>query len=192
MSEEEKPSPPPPSLRPPPKAPPIEPIPKSAAPSMPRPIEAKSETIEEAEPKDGDIAPLNTRILAGVIDALVASALAFTVTLVMPDILDKLGWLVWAGYLIARDSLPFLKSGSIGKMAMKLRVEKKGGGSITGDWQSAAIRNLPLIVPLLWIVEIIVLSTRDNTIQRGVRLGDEWAGTRVVLSLPEAEEEPEA
>lgn len=198
--DEKKPDLPPPSLSRPPKAPPVEPIPKvttqSTAPSMSPPpmTPPPPKVVKGAEPEveileDGAVAPVNTRIIAAVIDMLVAVGLQVAAMLILPGFADKISYLLGAAYIVTRDSLPFLKQGSIGKMAMKLRVERKSGGSIEGDWTAALIRNGALLIPLFGLVEAIVLFNREQTAQRGLRLGDEWAKTKVVVSVPPATED---
>jgi uncharacterized RDD family membrane protein YckC len=191
MSEDKKPyAPPPPSLRPPPPPPKADLY--ATPPSSPKPDASRVQVTEDADDEDeavpGGIAPVNTRILAAVIDALVASGIYWAAALVLPGFLDRLTWVVPAAYMVARDSLPFLKGQSIGKMAMKLRVEKQGGGNITGDWQAAILRNIALMVPLFALVEAIVLLTREGKPEKGLRLGDEWAKTKVVIARPAGEE----
>jgi uncharacterized RDD family membrane protein YckC len=73
-------------------------------------------------------------------------------------------------------------------MAMKLKVEKQGGGDITGDWRAAVVRNIALIIPLFAVVEAIVLFTREDKPEKGLRLGDEWAKTKVVVAGSSSED----
>ncbi len=164
--------------------PPMNPAPsQSTAPPVIQEAADEDETVLE----DGAIPPINTRLIAAVIDLLVMIGLQFAASILLPDAIDSISWLVGAAYLVTRDSLPFLKQGSIGKMAMKLRVEKVSGGSMESDWTTAAIRNAPLLIPLFGLVEAIVLFNRENDArQKGLRLGDEWAKTRVVVSAPPA------
>lgn len=190
MSEEKKPyQPPPPDLSPPP-APPKPHIPEGPPSSIAKQESPKVRVIEDStdEGDPGGIAPVNTRIIAAVIDVLVALGIYWMAAMILPDLLDRFCWLLGAIYLVTRDSLPFLKGQSIGKMAMKLKVEKQGGGDITGDWRAAVVRNIALIIPFFALVEAIVLFARDDKPEKGLRLGDEWAKTKVVVAGSPSEE----
>jgi len=192
MSDEPRKDPPPPSLSPPPpsKPAPIPEVPKG--PPGPPPEEAPTvepleSSLEDESDEPGSIARLNPRLLAGLIDCIVAGALYGLVLTVFPTfrwtawVETKLAYLVFAAYLAFRDSIPQLNNQSIGKMAMKLKVEKLDGSSISQDWKTGLLRNVLLVVGL-GIVEAIVLIARDNGKDRGTRLGDEWAKTRVVVA----------
>lgn len=194
MSEEKKPyQPPPPDLSPPP-APQKPDIPEGPPPSVPKQESSNVSVIEEPTEKEeavpGGIAPVNARIIAAVIDLLVAIGIYWTAAMILPDFLSRLSWVLWAGYLVTRDSLPFLKGQSVGKMAMKLKVAKQGGGDITGDWQAAIVRNIALLIPPFALVEAIVLFTREDKPEKGLRLGDEWAKTKVVVAGSSSEVPP--
>lgn len=143
------------------------------------------EDEEDDELSHGGRAPLNPRLIAALIDGLVAIGLYIVMALVLPDFLGKLAWVVQAAYWVTRDSLPFLNGQSIGKTAMKLKVEKNDGSSMINDWQTAIIRNIPLIIPFFGLIEAIVLMTRESKPEKGLRLGDEWAKTKVVVWRPE-------
>lgn len=91
---------------------------------------------------------------------------------------------------MTRDSLPFLKGQSIGKTAMKLKVVKKDGSDLVNDWQTGAIRNILMVVPFFGpLIEAIVLVSRDGKPEKGLRLGDDYAKTKVVVWRPEEEAE---
>ena len=108
----------------------------------------------------------------------------------MPGFAGKIAWLTGAAYLVTRDSLPFLGGQSIGKKAVKIQAVTLEGTSLVGNWNSAIARNLVLIIPLFVLVELFVLLTREDKPERGRRLGDEWAKTKVILevkpTLPDA------
>lgn len=137
---------------------------------------------EENSPLAGAIAPFNTRIIAAVIDSLVAGGLAMAVAWILPGFAAKIAWLVGMGYLVTRDSLPFLGGRSVGKTAMKLKVETEDGKTLTGNWEAALIRNAVLIIPFFALIELFVLLSREDKPGRGRRLGDEWAKTRVIVA----------
>ena len=104
--------------------------------------------------------------------------------LILPDILSKIAWLAGLAYMIVRDSLPFLDGQSVGKKVMKLRVTTLDDQPLTKNWEKALIRNVILVIPLLNLVELAVLLMRDGQADRGRRLGDEWAKTKVVAVIP--------
>ncbi len=133
----------------------------------------------------GSLAPFGTRIVAALIDALVAVGLQIVVAQILPHFASHISWLVGFGYLVTRDSLPFLNGQSVGKKAMKLRVVTLEGKSLIGNWEPALIRNAVLAIPFFAFIEWIVLLTREDKPERGRRLGDEWAKTQVILA-PEA------
>ena len=115
-----------------------------------------------------------------------------TVIFILPGFASKLGWLVLAGYLITRDSLPFLGGQSVGKKAMKIKAVTLDDKSLVGNWEVAAIRNGVLLIPFFGLIELFILLTREDKPERGRRLGDEWAKTKVIMApdLP-AEEKVE-
>jgi uncharacterized RDD family membrane protein YckC len=133
----------------------------------------------------GSLAPFGTRIVAALIDTLVAVGLQIVVAQILPHFASHISWLVGLAYLVTRDSLPFLNGQSVGKKAMKLRVVTLEGKSLIGNWEPALIRNAVLAIPFFAFIEWIVLLTREDKPERGRRLGDEWAKTQVILA-PEA------
>lgn len=189
-------SPPPPSLSPPPSAPPVaDPVavpPTQPPPAAGAPVVLKPAAAEEDEEEGDGLPETNQRLLAGLIDMLVVVGIVFTVDLLLPEwrLLSKVPWLVGMAYLVFRDSLPFLGGQSIGKRATRLRVVKADGVSIAGDWTGALVRNALLLIPFFGpLVEAIVLMSREEKPERGLRLGDEWAKTRVVRDQAETDEE---
>ncbi|MFC7336664.1 RDD family protein [Haloferula chungangensis] len=204
MGDEEKKDPPPPSLSKPSPVPPppslskAEPAPEmppaSSSPGPPvlqkpvkvnTPEEAADEELAHEAP-----APLNTRLLAGLIDGLVGGGLGFVVSLILPS---QLATLVWIAYMMVRDCLPFLKGQSVGKTAMKLKVVKKDGSDLVNDWQTGVIRNILMVIPIFGpLIEAVVLISRDGKPEKGMRLGDDFVKTRVIVWRPEEElpEEP--
>lgn len=129
----------------------------------------------------GSLAPFNTRIIAALIDMLVASGLYIAVAWFLPGFAARLAWLVMLGYLVARDSLPFMGGQSVGKKAMKLRTVTLNGKSLVNNWEPAIIRNAVLAIPLFGFVEFVILLTREGKPEHGRRLGDEWAKTQVII-----------
>lgn len=207
------PNPPPPDLKPLPASPtppgtaepgaapgaaPEKTGPESAPMSAPDPMAAPATPSGASQPDEAGGAPsaetapgqvnFNTRVIAGLIDALVAFALYMLVIFVLPDFLNGFAWIISGAYWVVRDSLSLgeFKGQSVGKMAMKLKVEKIGGGDLVGDWQTALVRNVALIIPIFPLIELIVLLTREGKPEEGRRLGDEWAKTRVVAAPDES------
>ncbi|MFT3990065.1 MAG: RDD family protein [Luteolibacter sp.] len=190
-----KPTPPPnipaPNI-PPPNVAPVNVPPPSAAPAgepvsalkptfsepPPKPSEEVAEEVAESEA--GALASVNNRIVAVLIDSLISIGLALVVSFVFRGHLGMVSKLVAVGYLLTRDSLPFLGGQSIGKKVMKIQAVTKDGASLAGNWEPGLIRNAVLLIPFFSLVELIVLLTRDGKPEQGYRLGDEWAKTKVI------------
>jgi uncharacterized RDD family membrane protein YckC len=100
------------------------------------------------------------------------------------DFLAVLAEPVMLAFILTRDGLPFLNGQSPGKTAMKIKAVTVDGKSLAGNWQPAVIRNAVLLIPLFPVVELVVLLTREDKPDQGIRLGDEWAKTRVVKADP--------
>jgi uncharacterized RDD family membrane protein YckC len=175
------PSIPAPSFTPPPAAPPVSPASFGPPPTMEIPEEAKKKVKEvvpdEDEVKAGDIAPFNTRVVAAVIDWGVVLCLTFVLSMVS-SILGLLGNAAAIGYMLTKDSLPFLGGQSIGKKVMKLRAVTADGAPLTGNWEKGVLRNAFL---LLAPVELIILLIREEKPEKGRRLGDDFAKTKVIV-----------
>jgi len=148
-----------------------------------------------ADPADDDsattrMAPFNTRVLAVLIDVAVASGVTIGLSWLLPDFAGRLAQLAGMAYLVTRDSLPFLGGQSVGKKAMKLQATTLDDQSLVGNWKVALIRNGVLLIPLFPLVELFILLSRDGGADRGRRLGDEWAKTRVIVEVkPEPPED---
>lgn len=185
--EMQKPSIPPPDLSraaPPPPSP-LDSLPKSTPPPPMPPGNAAARVhlqgTADAPVVAGEV-PINSRILAAVLDLLVGVGLAIAVTFILPWFGSRIAWLVSAAYMLTRDSLPFLDGQSVGKKAMRLKAVTLDDRSLAGNWEAGAIRNAILIVPFVGIIiELIVLLTREDKPERGRRLGDEWAKTKVIV-----------
>lgn len=147
-------------------------------------IRPPGEVGEHTLPADG-IATFNSRAIAVLIDLAVSLGLVIaTVSLLH---ISRLGMLVAVAYMLTRDSLPFLNGQSIGKKAMKIKAVDLAGNSLAGDWKTGVIRNISLVIPLVPIVELFILLTREDGPNRGRRLGDEWAKTKVIVHEPPVE-----
>lgn len=186
---------PPPDLRPPDLGPPPSlvtapsiPAPSVAAPSFSPPPtiaipeEAKKKVKEEVPDEDvvkaGDIAPFNTRIIAAVIDYGVIICASIVLSMILPNLLSRVVSLVAFGYILTKDSLPFLDGQSIGKKVMKLRAVTADGQPLTGNWQTGILRNAFLIIAP---VELVILLLREDKPEKGRRLGDDFAKTKVIV-----------
>lgn len=107
------------------------------------------------------------RIVAYLIDCLV---------MIPVFLIPILGLFIGVAYYITRDCLPFLDGQSIGKKAMGLRAVTEDGRPLTNNWGPGIIRNIVLLIPFFPLIELIVLLTNVD----GLRLGDQWAKTKVV------------
>jgi len=168
-----KPSIPPPDIKPP-------------EPSSPPPL-VNVRIREAAEPEDdspqaGQLVSFNTRVIAALIDIVVTMGLQIAALWILPDFASRLAWLLGIAYFVTRDSLPFLGGQSVGKKAMKLRAVTLEDKPLTGVWETALIRNGVLLIPFFAIIEVFVLLSREDKPERGRRLGDEWAKTKVVIA----------
>ncbi|HEX7260552.1 MAG TPA: RDD family protein [Luteolibacter sp.] len=144
-------------------------------------VKVKLRIAEPADKTAGtEMVTFNTRIVAAMIDLIVAIGLVIGLIWILPGLVIKLAYLTGAAYLIARDSLPFLGGQSVGKKAMGIKVVTLDGKSLVGNWQAALIRNGVLIIPFFGLIEIFILLTREETPSRGRRLGDEWAKTKLM------------
>jgi uncharacterized RDD family membrane protein YckC len=191
-----KPSIPPPDLskRPPPPLSPMDSVPKSSPTPIPSEPAVKVKIRVAGDPTDeaapvGGLAPFNPRVVAVVIDSLVSMGVTIACMWILPGLLDWIGQLAGLAYFVTRDSLPFLGGQSVGKKAMKLRVTELEGASLAGNWNAALIRNGILLIPFVALVELYVLLTREGGPDRGRRLGDEWAKTKVIVEAKPAEPE---
>lgn len=147
---------------------------------------------DEAESSATGLAPFNTRAIAAIIDSVVSLGLMVAIIWLLPVFAGKIGWLAGIGYLITRDSLPFLGGQSVGKKAMNIKVVTLEDKSLVGNWEVAAIRNGVLLIPFFAFIELYILLTREDKPERGFRLGDEWAKTKVIMApRPTTEEKVE-
>lgn len=178
-----KPSVPPPDLPKPSIPPPDLKGPERASP--PPLVNVRIREAGESEddgPKAWQLVPFNTRVIAALIDIVVSIGLQIAAVWILPGFASRIAYVVGIGYLVARDSLPFLGGQSVGKKAMKLRVVTLDDKPLTGNWEPALIRNGVLIIPFFGLIEVFVLLTREDKPERGRRLGDEWAKTKVIIA----------
>ena len=132
---------------------------------------------------------LPQRILAGVIDSLVAGGLMVASGFVLPDFL---GTGLAMGYLLLKDSLPFLGGQSVGKKVTKIQAVTADGAPLTSSHiQKGLIRNVFAAILPLAVVEIFILNSREKASNAGLRLGDDFAKTKVISLKTEEEQSSE-
>ena len=149
------------------------------------PVEEETSSIEYSETL------LPQRILAGLIDSVIAGALIMVTSMILPDFLGIIAYAPSTLYLLFKDSLPFLDGQSVGKKVMKLQAVTSEGTPLTSDFTKGIIRNAFIVVPLLPLVEIFILHTREKLPNAGLRLGDDFAKTKVISVAPKAVETSE-
>ena len=192
------PAPPPPDIPAYTPPAPVSDDPPIAKPDVPSPEEARRLNLKVSAADEeealanahGAVAPFAKRFLAAFIDTAVCVVLALVLS-VLPALGGVLAFLATAGYLLTRDSLPFLNGQSVGKKVIGLMTLTADGQPLTGNWQAGLIRNAILVIPCAGpVIELVVLLTREDKAQRGCRLGDEWASTKVVIHRPEPPADP--
>ena len=154
--------------------------PEQDSPATPAETTTSADSVDSAVAavKDAVDPILQKRLIAGCIDVAVGIALAIVIAFI-PKI-AFLGYILQLAYWLTKDALPFLDGLSVGKKVMGLRAVTSDGKPLTGNWKASAIRNVFLYIA---IVEAIVLFLRkDDPAKKGLRLGDDFAGTKVILS----------
>ena len=119
-------------------------------------------------------APLMERMLAAIIDLIIAGGFCF---------FPRIGWIIGLLYHLTRDSLPFLNGQSFGKYLMRLQViTVPQQESLVNKPDKSFIRGVVMLIPILNIIDVWYLFAK------GYRLADKWAETAVV---PYSESETE-
>jgi uncharacterized RDD family membrane protein YckC len=186
---------PPPVLSQPPPPPPspLEGLPPSPPQTIPADMAGVKVNLRIADPgektTETEFVTFNTRMVASMIDLVVAIGLVIGLIWILPGFAFKFAYLTGVAYLISRDSLPFLGGQGVGKKAMDIKVVTMDGKSLVGNWKAALIRNGVLVIPLFALVELYILLTREDTPARGRRLGDEWAKTKLIVEKKPVESE---
>lgn len=119
------------------------------------------------------------RFVAAFIDGIVG----YLPTWILAFISFKLifvGYLIAIAYLLTKDAIPatsgFFGGQSIGKKLMKIKVIKEDtGAGIEGDWGSAIVRQVSLMIPIFGFVDALMVFGDEKK-----RFGDKWANTIVV------------
>ena len=132
------------------------------------------------------------RILAGVIDYVIASFLVLISMAILPDLLGFVANLVFVAYLLFKDSIPFLGGQSFGKKITKIQAVTESGEPLTKDLKAGLIRNVFAAIPILAIVEVFILQSREKAENAGSRLGDDFAKTKVIFAKDEEDDDEEA
>lgn len=186
-----KPNIPPPTIPPvsapvpPPDIPPVSAPPPRSGPPVVNVRIRQAGDAEDADAAESMHVPFNTRMLAGLIDFVVSIGIFISAIWILPGFAERLAGVVAAAYLVTRDSLPFLQGQGVGKKAMNIRVVTLEDKPLTADWQTALIRNGVLLIPFFALIEIFILLTREERADRGKRLGDEWAKTKIIPVPPQ-------
>jgi len=173
------PPPPPPSAMPPPPdlPPPPPPVAEPKPAPLPKQEPAKIDPFDgDAVPPPGTEAAFDNRIIAAIIDSFVAAGLYIIVGVLS----NFLGALVYIAYFLVRDALPFLDGQSVGKKLMKIRAVEQNGAKLTNNWKASVIRNISLAIPFFGLVEAYILYQKKEKAEPLIRLGDEWAKTKVI------------
>ena len=208
--EKHKPPPPDISKAPPPPAPPIIADPPKEETSSAAPLnvavapDSSADDADDPRSSGGDEqvpgadASMANRVIAAAIDLVVTVGIIVSLSLVLPNVFGmapRIAYLLGIGYFITRDSLSFLGGQSVGKMAMKIRAVTSEGASLSGNWQQGAVRNIAFLIPVFPLIELFVLVNRQDNPRPLLRLGDEWAKTKVVnagAEVPAAASSPPA
>ncbi len=136
-----------------------------------QPVYNTPSTLVKADP--------GQRFVAALIDGFVAY-IPFLILTVVSYRLAMIGWIFLLGYQLTKDALPevggFLGGQSIGKKIMKIKVVKEDTGQgILGDYGTAIVRQVSLMIPIFGIVDAFMVLGDDRK-----RFGDKWAKTIVV------------
>ena len=176
-SDPPKPSTPKPTIR---NTPPAKPPVTTADIEKPEEPKAPEVRIEKppASTTKGVETDLVKRFLGAFIDGIVAGTIGYVTFLITGSAFPQ--WIAIGLVFLTRDSLPMLEGQSIGKKVMKTKAVKEDGSSLSGDWVTGATRNILLAIPLAGLVEVYILLTRSSNPRDGLRLGDDWAKTKVI------------
>jgi uncharacterized RDD family membrane protein YckC len=121
-------------------------------------------------------AAFDSRLIAGIIDGFAAGV----VMMIVAKLSVMLGWLVMIGYMLAKDSLPFLDGQSLGKKLMKIRAVDAEGKSLSGNWETGIKRNILMAIPFVPLYEAYVLYQKKEQHLPLRRTGDDMAKTKVI------------
>ncbi|MCU0341938.1 MAG: RDD family protein [Spirosomaceae bacterium] len=119
------------------------------------------------------------RFVAAFIDGLVGYVPILVLGFISYQ-LAMVGYLITIAYHLTKDAIPaqgnFFGGQSIGKKLMKIKVIKEDTGQgIVGDWGTAIVRQISLMIPIFGIVDALMVFGDEKK-----RFGDKWANTIVV------------
>jgi uncharacterized RDD family membrane protein YckC len=120
------------------------------------------------------------RFLAALIDGFLFAIPVYLFTTMGLSGLVPLLNVASIAYAFTKDALPpvsgFLGGQSVGKKLMNIKVIKETTGQgLVGDYGTAAVRVVSLIIPLFNIVDMLMVFGDERK-----RFGDKWANTIVV------------
>ena len=146
------------------------------------PPPATTETDEDPEVSTGPADPTivtdrKRRFIGLAIDVVIGVG----IMVVLNFFSNILGFLGYSAYLLLRDALPFLDGQSVGKGVMNLRAVDSEGNHLTGNYLASIKRNILIGLPFVGaLADGIVFYVREGDPREGLRLGDDWAGTKTV------------
>lgn len=137
------------------------------------------DTAVEAESPEYSKASVLNRIVAKIVDLIVAAAFS--------KLLPPVGFFAGLTYLLIADG--FFDGRSLGKKLIKLRTVKAGGELCT--YKDSILRNLTITIGYIlffipyvgWLLTLIIYSVEGLIIignEKGLRIGDELAKTCVI------------
>jgi uncharacterized RDD family membrane protein YckC len=113
-------------------------------------------------------APSTERIIAAIIDMIIAIGLCF---------FPRIGWMFGLMYHLLRDALPFLNGQSFGKHLLHLKaIVLPQKEALTTAPEKSLIRGLVMLIPILNLIDMWFFFSK------GYRLADKWAQTTVIYS----------
>ncbi|MFT6179365.1 MAG: putative RDD family membrane protein YckC [Akkermansiaceae bacterium] len=177
MTEKKNPTPKPTIKNTPPIKPPVTSV-DAGEPKAPEVKKEEPPTLAPASISKEVETDLVKRFLGALVDGIVAVVVGSIIGFVTGS--DFLQYITFGLVMLVRDSLPMLEGQSIGKKVMKTKAVKEDGSSLSGDWATGATRNILMAIPLAQLVECFVILTRSGNPGAGLRLGDEWAKTKVI------------
>lgn len=119
------------------------------------------------------------RFVAAFIDGIIGT-IPYWLLFALSYKLVFIGQIISLGYFFTKDALPttggFLGGQSIGKKLMGIKVVKEDtGASLVGDYGTAIVRQVSLIIPLFNLVDALMVFSATSK-----RFGDQWAKTIVI------------
>lgn len=181
-----KPNIPSPNLEQPVAAPPVSTFESGAMETTPPPSQEEAFNEEPTVIKYTETL-FPQRIISGVIDYVIAGILLAIATWALSDFLGLAANGLAMAYLLFKDSLPFFDGQSVGKKITKIKAVTQEGTPLTKDIKAGLIRNVFAAIPILAIVEIFILNSREKAENSGLRLGDDFAKTKVISVAPSEE-----